>query len=215
MVISSVRSYMKYKHTCLSKVHVSSCFINIYKRLVKDRKSYALHNGRELIIMQMRTESGKLEHEGYLKEGGEGNPAKPGKLPKSDDITMTCMTYEHPHGTPRQENNKLPPEQTKPKYKQNIQTLPSHGTWLGSHRSLQEYGNGFTLGARQQIVEITADGQRPFALHFHGSSFFCQRHSRILDPVNTHTQDVHILWIPVLCLISQLFHELVCIMECA
>ena len=115
-------------------MHVSSCFSNIYKWLVKDRKSYALHNGRGLIIMQTRTESGKLEHE-FLKEGGEGNPAKPGKLPKSDDITMTCMTYEHPHGTPRWENNKLPPEQTKSKYKQNIQTLPSHATWLGSHRS--------------------------------------------------------------------------------
>ena len=58
MAISSVSLLCDYKHTRLSKVHVSSCFSNIYNRLVKDRKSDALHNGRGLIIMQMRTEVG-------------------------------------------------------------------------------------------------------------------------------------------------------------
>ena len=58
MAISSVSLLREYKHTRLSKVHVSSCFSNIYNRLVQDRMSYALHNGRGLIIMQMRTEVG-------------------------------------------------------------------------------------------------------------------------------------------------------------
>ena len=58
MAISSVSLLREYKHTRLSKMHVSSCFSNIYKRLVKDRMSYALHNGRGLIIMQMRTKVG-------------------------------------------------------------------------------------------------------------------------------------------------------------
>ena len=56
MAISSVTLLREYKHNRLSKVHVSSCFSNIYNRLVQDRMSYALHN--ELIIMQMRTEVG-------------------------------------------------------------------------------------------------------------------------------------------------------------
>ena len=44
--------------------------------LVKDRMSYALHNVRELIIMQMRHKAGISKR--VMKEGGEGNPAKPG-----------------------------------------------------------------------------------------------------------------------------------------
>ena len=45
-------------NTRLSKVHISGYVSNIYTRLVKDRMSYALHNGRGLIIMQMRTKVG-------------------------------------------------------------------------------------------------------------------------------------------------------------
>ena len=56
--ISNVRLLREYKHTRLSKVHVSSSFSNIYNRLVKDRMSYPLHEGRELMIMQMRTKVG-------------------------------------------------------------------------------------------------------------------------------------------------------------
>ena len=48
----------EYKHTAYLKVHVSGYVSNIYIRLVKDRMSYALHNGRALIIMQMRTKVG-------------------------------------------------------------------------------------------------------------------------------------------------------------
>ena len=50
--------YVILQHTRLSKVHVSGYVSNIYTRLVKDRMSYALHNGRGLIIMQMRTKVG-------------------------------------------------------------------------------------------------------------------------------------------------------------
>ena len=41
-----------------------------------------------------------------------------------------CRAYEHPHGTPIHQNNKLPPEHTKPKHKQMIQTRPAmaHGS---------------------------------------------------------------------------------------
>ena len=58
MAFSNVSWLREYKHTRLSKVHVSSGFSNIYNWLVKDRMSYALHKGRELIITQMRTEVG-------------------------------------------------------------------------------------------------------------------------------------------------------------
>ena len=58
MAFSSVSLLREYKHTRLSKVHVSGFVSNIYNRLVKDRMSYALHNGRGLIIMQMRTKVG-------------------------------------------------------------------------------------------------------------------------------------------------------------
>ena len=74
MAFSSVSLLREYKHTRLSKVHVSSWFSNIYNRLVQDRMSYALHNGRGLIIMQMRTESGKLEHE-LLEGRWRGKPS--------------------------------------------------------------------------------------------------------------------------------------------
>ena len=50
---------------------------DINTRLVKDRMSYALHNGRGLIIMQMRELKWELENE-LLKEGGGENPANPG-----------------------------------------------------------------------------------------------------------------------------------------
>ena len=53
MGFSSVCRLREYKHTRLSKVQVSGYVSNIYTRLVKDRMSYALHNGRGLIIMQM------------------------------------------------------------------------------------------------------------------------------------------------------------------
>ena len=59
-----------YKHTRLSTVHVSGIVSNINTGLVKDRMSYALHNVRELIIMQISKR--------VMKEGREGNPAKPG-----------------------------------------------------------------------------------------------------------------------------------------
>ena len=49
---------MWYKHTRQSKVHVSGYVSHIYTRLIKDRMSYALHNGRGLIIMQMMTKVG-------------------------------------------------------------------------------------------------------------------------------------------------------------
>ena len=65
-----------YKHTRLSKVHVSGIVRNINTGLVKDRMSYALHNVWELIIMQMRHKAGISKR--VVKEGGEGNPAKPG-----------------------------------------------------------------------------------------------------------------------------------------
>ena len=58
MAFSNVSWLREYKHTHLSKVRISSGFSNIYNRLVKDRMSYALHKGREFIIMQMRTEVG-------------------------------------------------------------------------------------------------------------------------------------------------------------
>ena len=67
MGFSSVSWLREYKHTRLSKVHVSGYVSHIYNRLVKERMSYALHNGRGLIIMQMRTKVGKLEHK--LLEG--------------------------------------------------------------------------------------------------------------------------------------------------
>ena len=51
MAFSSVSFLREYKHTRLSKVHVSGLVSNIYNRLVKDRVSYALHKGRELMIM--------------------------------------------------------------------------------------------------------------------------------------------------------------------
>ena len=65
-----------YKHTDLSKVHVSGIVSNINTGLVKDRMSYALHNVWELIIMQMRHKAGISKR--VVKEGGEGKPAKPG-----------------------------------------------------------------------------------------------------------------------------------------
>ena len=46
----------------------------------------------------------------YLKEGGEGNPAKPGN---SRRVTTSHRNVHDPHGTPRQENNKLPLEHNK------------------------------------------------------------------------------------------------------
>ena len=49
---------------------------NINTGLVKDRMSYALRNVREIIIMQMRHKAG-ISKRG-VKEGGDGNPAKPG-----------------------------------------------------------------------------------------------------------------------------------------
>ena len=55
---SSVSWLREYKHTRLSKVHVSGYVSNIYIRLVKERMSYTLHNGRGFIIMQMRTKVG-------------------------------------------------------------------------------------------------------------------------------------------------------------
>ena len=58
MGFSSVSWLREYKHTRLSKVHVSGFVSNIYNRLVKERMSYALHNGRGLIIMQMRNKVG-------------------------------------------------------------------------------------------------------------------------------------------------------------
>ena len=58
MGFSSVNRLHEYKHTRLSKVQVSGCFSNIYNRLLKERMSYALDNGRGLIIMQMRTKVG-------------------------------------------------------------------------------------------------------------------------------------------------------------
>ena len=58
MAFSNVSLLREYKHTRLSKVLVSNGFSNIYKRLVKDRMSYALHKVRELIIMRMRTKVG-------------------------------------------------------------------------------------------------------------------------------------------------------------
>ena len=74
MAFSSVSLLREYKHTRLSKVHVSDLVSNIYNRLVKDRMSYTLHNGRGLIIMQMRTEVGKLEHE-LLEGRRRGKPS--------------------------------------------------------------------------------------------------------------------------------------------
>ena len=47
MAFSSVSYLREYKHTRLSKVHVSGLVSNIYNRLVKDRVSYALHNLRD------------------------------------------------------------------------------------------------------------------------------------------------------------------------
>ena len=59
MTFSNVSLLREYKHTRLSKVLVSGLVSNIYyNRLVQDRMSYALHKGRELIIMQMRTKVG-------------------------------------------------------------------------------------------------------------------------------------------------------------
>ena len=58
MEFSSVSLLREYKHTRRSKVHVSGWISNIYNRLVQDRMYYALHNGRGLIIMQMRTKVG-------------------------------------------------------------------------------------------------------------------------------------------------------------
>ena len=55
---SSVSWLRESKHTRLSQVHVSGYVSNIYIRLVKERMSYALHNGRGLIIMHMRTKVG-------------------------------------------------------------------------------------------------------------------------------------------------------------
>ena len=51
MAFSNVSLLCEYKHTRLSKVLVSNGFSNIYNLLVKYRMSYALHKGRELIIM--------------------------------------------------------------------------------------------------------------------------------------------------------------------
>ena len=56
-------------------MHVSGFVSSIYTGLVKNRMSYALHNGRGLIIMQMRTKVGTRKR---VTEGGEGNPANPG-----------------------------------------------------------------------------------------------------------------------------------------
>ena len=39
-------------------VHVSGFVSRIYTGFVKDRMSYTLHDGRGLIIMQMRTKAG-------------------------------------------------------------------------------------------------------------------------------------------------------------
>ena len=58
MAFSNVSLLREYKHTRLSKVLISNGFCYIYKGLVKDRMSYALHKGRDLIIMQMRTKVG-------------------------------------------------------------------------------------------------------------------------------------------------------------
>ena len=58
MGFSSVSLLHEYKHTRPSKVHVSGFVSSIYNRLVKERMSYALHNRRGLIIMQMRTKVG-------------------------------------------------------------------------------------------------------------------------------------------------------------
>ena len=58
MGFSSDNLLREYKHTRLSKVQVSGYVSNIYNRLVKERMSYALHNGRGLIILQMSTKVG-------------------------------------------------------------------------------------------------------------------------------------------------------------
>ena len=58
MGFSSVSLLREYKHTRLFKAHVSGYVSNMYNRLVKERMSYALHNGRGLITMQMRTKVG-------------------------------------------------------------------------------------------------------------------------------------------------------------
>ena len=51
MAFSSVSYLREYKHTRLSKVHVSGLVSDIYNGLVKDRISYPLHNPQEIMIM--------------------------------------------------------------------------------------------------------------------------------------------------------------------
>ena len=112
---------------------VSSCFSNIYKWLVKDRKSNALNKGRRLIIMQMQTESGKLETWVYWRKAERETQLNPETPEEWRHHAGTYMTYE----TPRQENNKLPPEHNQTKSTTKNTDMPSHGTWLGSHRFSQ------------------------------------------------------------------------------
>ena len=64
MAFSCISLLSEYKHNRLSKVHVSSCFSNIYNRLVQDRMSYALH---KVNYYANEDSSEKLEHE--LSEG--------------------------------------------------------------------------------------------------------------------------------------------------
>ena len=69
--------------------------------------SYTLHSGRGLIIMQMRTESGKLEHK-LLKEGGEGNPANPGnsrRVTTSHRNVQGIRTHTWDSYTPKQQTS--------------------------------------------------------------------------------------------------------------
>ena len=65
MGFSSVSWLREYKHTRLSKVHVSGLVSNIYNRLVKDRMSYAFWE--KVNHYANEDYSGKLEHE--LLEG--------------------------------------------------------------------------------------------------------------------------------------------------
>ena len=83
--IDWVNGVSRYKHTRLSKVPVSGFVSRINMGLVKDRMSYALHNGRGLIIMQIRSKAGirKRVNEGRRR----GKPRETLLNPETAEVT--------------------------------------------------------------------------------------------------------------------------------
>ena len=97
-------------------MRVSGYVSNINTVLVQDRMSYALHNARELIIMQMRHEAGIRTR--VEKEGLEGNPTNPGN-PRKVMTRLGNVRADSEHNTTLLENNKRRPSSTGPEHMAN------------------------------------------------------------------------------------------------